>query len=158
MFTFAKVFEAASLKIPHKDQSGHIGVNGSHPSAFPGNPPFSAVHESFSAVTPTAATLDSQGMSWPWPGSEEGLGHPSSNHTIPPRKQIIGFAKFRSRIEALEARDFLQGRKVDVERGAMLKAEMAKKNLHTKRGPGPSGLPLSMVGPGGMVGADSLAS
>ncbi|KND03577.1 uncharacterized protein SPPG_01052 [Spizellomyces punctatus DAOM BR117] len=50
------------------------------------------------------------------------------------RKQIIGFAKFRTRLDALEARDVLSGRKVDAERGCVLKAEMAKKNLHTKRG------------------------
>ncbi|KAI8808290.1 hypothetical protein BJ742DRAFT_772286 [Cladochytrium replicatum] len=50
------------------------------------------------------------------------------------RKQIIGFAKFRTRLEALEARDILSGRKVDAEKGHVLKAEMAKKNLHTKRG------------------------
>ncbi|KAH9482348.1 Cell wall integrity protein scw1 [Psilocybe cubensis] len=57
--------------------------------------------------------------------------------TLPPRKQIIGFAKFRTRDEALAARDVLQGRRVDIEKGAVLKAEMAKKNLHTKRGVGP---------------------
>ncbi|KZO98179.1 hypothetical protein CALVIDRAFT_526434 [Calocera viscosa TUFC12733] len=56
-----------------------------------------------------------------------------------PRKQIIGFAKFRTREQALEARDVLQGRRIDVEKGAVLKAEMAKKNLHTKRGVGPLG-------------------
>ncbi|OMJ18290.1 Cell wall integrity protein scw1 [Smittium culicis] len=50
------------------------------------------------------------------------------------KKQIIGFAKFRSRLEALEARDILTGRKVDAEFNSVLKAEMAKKNLHTKRG------------------------
>ncbi|KAG5462471.1 MAG: hypothetical protein BJ554DRAFT_4966 [Olpidium bornovanus] len=50
------------------------------------------------------------------------------------RKQIIGFAKFRRRLDALEARDVLSGRKVDAEKGSVLKAEMAKKNLHTKRG------------------------
>ncbi|KAI8973893.1 hypothetical protein BDB01DRAFT_729557 [Pilobolus umbonatus] len=50
------------------------------------------------------------------------------------RKQIIGFAKFRTRKEAMDARDILNGRKVDAEKGCMLKAEMAKKNLHTKRG------------------------
>ncbi|KAG0169237.1 hypothetical protein DFQ30_003837 [Apophysomyces sp. BC1015] len=50
------------------------------------------------------------------------------------RKQIIGFAKFRTRLEALEAKDILSGRKVDAEKGSVLKAEMAKKNLHTKRG------------------------
>ncbi|RCI03630.1 hypothetical protein CU098_009757 [Rhizopus stolonifer] len=50
------------------------------------------------------------------------------------RKQIIGFAKFRTRKEAIDARDILNGRKVDNEKNSMLKAEMAKKNLHTKRG------------------------
>ena len=62
---------------------------------------------------------------------------PGSGGNLPPRKQIIGFAKFRSREEALAARDVLQGRRVDIEKGAVLKAEMAKKNLHTKRGVGP---------------------
>ncbi|KAJ7246586.1 hypothetical protein B0H12DRAFT_758972 [Mycena haematopus] len=65
---------------------------------------------------------------------------------LPPRKQIIGFAKFRTREEALGARDVLQGRRVDIDKGAVLKAEMAKKNLHTKRGVGPVG--------GGVVGAN----
>ncbi|KAL1919479.1 uncharacterized protein VTP21DRAFT_2172 [Calcarisporiella thermophila] len=50
------------------------------------------------------------------------------------RKQIIGFAKFRTRDDALRAKELLSGRKVDAEKGCMLKAEMAKKNLHTKRG------------------------
>lgn len=45
----------------------------------------------------------------------------------------IGFAKFKTRNEALEARDLLSGRKIDYEKGCILKAEMAKKNLHTKR-------------------------
>ncbi|KAI8910113.1 hypothetical protein EDD86DRAFT_204564 [Gorgonomyces haynaldii] len=50
------------------------------------------------------------------------------------KKQIIGFAKFRTRLEAMEARDVLSGRKIDAEKNCVLKAEMAKKNLHTKRG------------------------
>ncbi|CAG8642849.1 2781_t:CDS:2 [Acaulospora morrowiae] len=66
-----------------------------------------------------------------------GIGSGSSNGIVSgnnARKQIIGFAKFRTRLEALEARDILSGRKVDAEKGSVLKAEMAKKNLHTKRG------------------------
>ncbi|KAL7409396.1 hypothetical protein BDY24DRAFT_333141, partial [Mrakia frigida] len=60
---------------------------------------------------------------------------PSSGGGLPGgRRQIIGFAKFRTRQAALEARDALQGRKVDVDRASVLKAEMAKKNLHTRRG------------------------
>ncbi|KAH8920462.1 hypothetical protein BT69DRAFT_1222805 [Atractiella rhizophila] len=50
------------------------------------------------------------------------------------RKQIIGFAKFRTKAEAIIARDMLAARRVDAEKGSVLKAEMAKKNLHTKRG------------------------
>ncbi|KAG0025470.1 hypothetical protein BGZ81_007128 [Podila clonocystis] len=85
MFVFTPGFEAATLKIPNKDQQEDdaltLGVNG-----------------------------------------------------VNPRKQIIGFAKFRSHQEALQARDVLSGRRVDAEKGSLLKAEMAKKNLHTRRG------------------------
>ncbi|KAI9633359.1 uncharacterized protein MKK02DRAFT_39340 [Dioszegia hungarica] len=52
---------------------------------------------------------------------------------IPTRRQIIGFARFKTRADALQAREQLQGRKIDTLTGASLKAEMAKKNLHTKR-------------------------
>ncbi|KAJ3117107.1 hypothetical protein HDU96_007896 [Phlyctochytrium bullatum] len=61
------------------------------------------------------------------------LGEDSENVPLY-KKQIIGFVKFRTRLEALQARDVLNGRKVDAERGCILKAEIAKKNLHTKRG------------------------
>jgi hypothetical protein len=36
--------------------------------------------------------------------------------------------------EAMRARDVLSGRKIDVEKGCVIKAEMAKKNLHTRKG------------------------
>ncbi|KAF9365179.1 hypothetical protein BGX34_011073 [Mortierella sp. NVP85] len=85
MFVFTPGFEAATLKIPNKDQQDDdaltLGVNG-----------------------------------------------------INPRKQIIGFAKFRTHQEALHAITVLNGRRVDAEKGSLLKAEMAKKNLHTRRG------------------------
>ncbi|KAF9424650.1 hypothetical protein BGZ94_008001 [Podila epigama] len=85
MFVFTPGFEAATLKIPSKDQQDDdvltLGVNG-----------------------------------------------------VNPRKQIIGFAKFRTHQEALMARDVLSGRRIDAEKGSQLKAEMAKKNLHTRRG------------------------
>lgn len=48
-------------------------------------------------------------------------------------RQIIGFAKFYTREEAFEAREVLNGFRIDPERGCILKAELAKKNLHTKR-------------------------
>ncbi|KAF9189839.1 hypothetical protein BGZ51_009208 [Haplosporangium sp. Z 767] len=85
MFVFTPGFEAATLKIPNKDQQEDdvltLGVNG-----------------------------------------------------VNPRKQIIGFAKFRTHQEALQAISVLSGRRVDAEKGSLLKAEMAKKNLHTRRG------------------------
>ncbi|KAJ3195760.1 hypothetical protein HK101_011102 [Irineochytrium annulatum] len=73
------------------------------------------------------------------PGFEAAtLKHPhfgEDSENIPQyKKQIIGFVKFRTRLDALQARDILNGRKVDAERGCVLKAEVAKKNLHTKRG------------------------
>ncbi|KAJ1722115.1 hypothetical protein LPJ53_003447 [Coemansia erecta] len=61
------------------------------------------------------------------------------------KKQIIGFAKFHTRLEALEARDILTGRKVDAEKNCMLKAEMAKKNLHTRRGLSSLGLSTAVA-------------
>ncbi|OBZ80929.1 Protein couch potato, partial [Choanephora cucurbitarum] len=50
------------------------------------------------------------------------------------KKQMIGFARFRTRLEAMEAIDVLSGKKIDQDKGTVLKAEMAKKNLHIKRG------------------------
>ena len=47
----------------------------------------------------------------------------------------MGFAKFKSRIAALEAKEILNGKKIDFERNLYLKCEMAKKNLHVKRTP-----------------------
>lgn len=46
-----------------------------------------------------------------------------------PVKQIIGFARFQSRLEAMMARDHLNGKCIDQDRGSILKVEMAKKNL-----------------------------
>ncbi|KAK7062165.1 RRM domain-containing protein [Favolaschia claudopus] len=85
--------------------------------------------------------------------------YPPNAGMLPPRKQIIGFAKFRTREEALGARDVLQGRRVDIDKGAVLKAEMAKKNLHTKRGVGPvvGGGP-GVGGAGGMVGGVGMVN
>ncbi|KAI9303303.1 hypothetical protein BJ944DRAFT_165664 [Cunninghamella echinulata] len=56
------------------------------------------------------------------------------NPTLNGKKQMIGFARFRTRLEALEAVEVISGKKVDQEKGFTLKAEMAKKNLHVKRG------------------------
>ena len=103
---------------------------------------------SWPAAAPLNVNDDLAGSHYPGPGINLGMGVPGSGTNLPPRKQIIGFAKFRSREEALAARDVLQGRRVDIEKGAVLKAEMAKKNLHTKRGVGP--IPGVGGGGGGM--------
>ncbi|KZT42966.1 hypothetical protein SISSUDRAFT_798797 [Sistotremastrum suecicum HHB10207 ss-3] len=184
MFTFSKGFEAASLKIPNKDGpsfgQSNIGLPTANPNsnsaqagAFRSQPfmtqGYGGSQDPYNVVTVNSGgvVVDSRdGTTASWPaalpppnGHEDAFNHHnSSGALVPPRKQIIGFAKFRSRSEALEARDYLQGKRVDIEKGSVLKAEMAKKNLHTKRGVGPLGLPLSMVGPGGMVGNDTLAS
>ncbi|CAO3643145.1 unnamed protein product [Mucor fragilis] len=49
------------------------------------------------------------------------------------KKQMIGFARFSTRQEATDAAMEMNGKRVDVEKGCILKAEMAKKNLHIKR-------------------------
>jgi RNA recognition motif-containing protein len=49
------------------------------------------------------------------------------------RKQLIGFVKFSKTCEATYAVDTLNGRILDQERGLVLKAEIAKKNLFLKR-------------------------
>ncbi|KAG9028890.1 hypothetical protein FRB95_005940 [Tulasnella sp. JGI-2019a] len=186
MFTFCQGFEAATLKVPHKELSS-FGASG---NASAGQT------ERAQAAAAAAATLRSAGFLPPGQpnafgvngvvnsadpynilsnlgdgaGLWNGLGgvgaavddpfnravlnlapggpHAADGNSLslanastlpPPRRQIIGFAKFRTRQEALDAREVLQGRRVDMEKGSMLKAEMAKKNLHTKRGVGPSG-------------------
>ena len=186
MFTFSAGFEAATLKIPNKDLSAYgpaAGASGAastlrqagflpptsysnavHPQT--GSAPYAGAHDPYNLVTVNSGGVVVDGpqgtsSSWQQPNTSNDL-FPGGEHAqapaMPPRKQIIGFAKFRSRQEALEARDVLQGRRVDIEKGAVLKAEMAKKNLHTKRGVGPLGLPLGLMGVGsGVVGPDMLA-
>ncbi|KAH9854933.1 hypothetical protein C2E23DRAFT_725170 [Lenzites betulinus] len=159
MFTFSAGFEAATLKIPNKESTSYAN-NGVQNGRAPGLPmPFGGSNDPYNIVTMNQGGVlidggrDGPMTSWPAAGpSDDGHFGQSNIPMQPPRKQIIGFAKFRSRADALQARDVLQGRRVDVEKGAVLKAEMAKKNLHTKRGPGvgPSGLPSF---PGGLSGA-----
>ncbi|KAJ3221266.1 cell cycle RNA binding protein whi3 [Clydaea vesicula] len=57
------------------------------------------------------------------------LKYPQNYDFDESKKQIIGFAKFRSRSDALNARDVLCGKKIDQDRGFFMKAEIAKKNL-----------------------------
>ena len=167
MFTFSSGFEAATLKIPNRELTSY-GSNGlvAAPGArLNGLPMHAGSNDPYNLVTVNQGGVvvdgrDGTTSSWaapPMPFIDDG-------HFIqtvqPPRKQIIGFAKFRTRQEALEARDVLQGRRVDLEKGSVLKAEMAKKNLHTKRGP--TGMaPLGGgVGPlqGSAVQTDAMGS
>ncbi|KAK2465947.1 hypothetical protein APHAL10511_001588 [Amanita phalloides] len=143
MFTFSQGFEAATLKIPNKDSTTYAGNPG---RVYGGsNDPFNLV-------------VDRDGTS-SWAGAasgdeSSGATQFSNNGNAPPRKQIIGFAKFRTRQDALAAKDHLQGKRIDMEKGAILKAEMAKKNLHTKRGVGavPSNNAVSSVSIGTGMG------
>ncbi|KAL0580518.1 hypothetical protein V5O48_001505 [Marasmius crinis-equi] len=167
MFTFSTGFEAATLKIPNKEFSSYGGLPGTAPGASnirsgsvsgSGSFGFQGPNDPYNLVTVNQGGVvvdggrDGTMASWPAPQVDENAA--GNNHFFggvggangPPRKQIIGFAKFRTRDEAIIARDMLQGRRVDIEKGAVLKAEMAKKNLHTKRGVGP-------VVPGGMATA-----
>ena len=79
------------------------------------------------STTPSAAmSLTPSAPSGPTFGSQA-LPH------LPSRRQTIGFARFRTRADAIAAKEHLQGRKIDSLTGSTLKAEMAKKNLHQKR-------------------------
>ncbi|KAF8076726.1 hypothetical protein FPV67DRAFT_1407729, partial [Lyophyllum atratum] len=157
MFTFSPDFEAATLKIPNKEYTAYGGVVGGGPGGSAGlrnaytgfggpNDPYNLVTVNQGGVvvdggrdgTMTSWPANVQGedlTGMPFLGGALAGGNPGMN--MPPRKQIIGFAKFKTRDAALQARDGLQGRRVDIDKGAVLKAEMAKKNLHTKRGVGP---------------------
>ncbi|KAI0832831.1 hypothetical protein BC628DRAFT_1309139 [Trametes gibbosa] len=167
MFTFSAGFEAATLKIPNKESTSYAN-NGVQNGRAPGLPmPFGGSNDPYNMVTMNQGGVlidggrDGPMTSWPAAGPPDDGHFGQSNMPMqPPRKQIIGFAKFRSRADALQARDVLQGRRVDVEKGAVLKAEMAKKNLHTKRGPGvgPSGLPSFPSGLSGAGASDNSSA
>ena len=153
MFTFSSGFEAATLKIPNKESTSYNAPNaagvrgGVYPQSF---------SDQYNLAGLSENTRDGIPSSW----AAEDSHFPPSSVSQPPRKQIIGFAKFRSRQEALEARDILQGKRVDAEKNAVLKAEMAKKNLHTKRGPVPVNTNLPPIMTSGSAGSivDSLTS
>ncbi|KAI8982775.1 hypothetical protein BD414DRAFT_418922 [Trametes punicea] len=173
MFTFSSGFEAATLKIPNKESTSYANSN-AQSGRGPGlQMPYGGTNDPYNLVTMNQGGVlidggrDGPMTSWPAAGPNEDGHFVQANMPMqPPRKQIIGFAKFRTRADALQARDVLQGRRVDVEKGAVLKAEMAKKNLHTKRGPGvgPSGLPSfpggapSAGAPDNFTGVQGLAA
>ncbi|ORZ08720.1 hypothetical protein BCR42DRAFT_455471 [Absidia repens] len=124
MFIFSPGFEAATLKIPNKDQEDDLILNNSNNvNGASDNSEDTGNHASIDGNEPNGSNSSNKMTTTTYNYNNSSM-----------RKQIIGFAKFRNRIEALEARDIINGRKVDAEKGSVLKAEMAKKNLHTKRG------------------------
>lgn len=153
MFTFSSGFEAATLKIPNKESTSYNAPN--VPGVRGGTYPQS-LSDPYNLTGLSENTRDGIPSSWPTEDSH----FPPSSVSQPPRKQIIGFAKFRTRQEALEARNILQGKRVDAEKNAVLKAEMAKKNLHTKRGPVTVNTNLPPIMASGSAGGivDSLTS
>ncbi|WRT63108.1 uncharacterized protein IL334_000011 [Kwoniella shivajii] len=186
IFIFANGFEAATLKFPSGtirrepaaallDQLTQLAAAQAQAQAA-GEPgldfPFSqpALEEAMASLTmaATASTSASTTPSAPMsltPSVPSGpmLGNPA----MPTRRQTIGFARFKTRADALAAREHLQGRKIDSLTGATLKAEMAKKNLHTKRTTSGeelvglllrSGRLANLVGnPGSQVGTGSIS-
>ncbi|KAI0307227.1 hypothetical protein B0F90DRAFT_540106 [Multifurca ochricompacta] len=165
MFTFSSGFEAATLKIPNKELTAYgsgsatsaNSIRSGYSSHGGPNDPYNLVTINQGGVVVDGGR-DGTTSSWQ-PPDDSHFSHLVPNGPAGPggvntgmstRKQIIGFAKFRTRAEALEARDTLQGRRIDIDKGAVLKAEMAKKNLHTKRGIGPLPPQLStIIGTGG---------
>ncbi|KAI0677651.1 hypothetical protein C8Q78DRAFT_961651 [Trametes maxima] len=167
MFTFSSGFEAATLKIPNKESTAYASNNGQNGCVPSLSMPFAGTNDPYNigSLNQGGILIDGSrdGAMPPWSSAalnEDGHFVQSNMPMQPPRKHIIGFAKFRTRADALVARDVLQGRRVDVEKGAILKAEMAKKNLHTKRGPGvgPSGLPSFSSGIPGAGAPDNLSA
>ncbi|KAK4052898.1 hypothetical protein OIO90_004174 [Microbotryomycetes sp. JL221] len=159
MFVFANGFQAATLKIPastvvarererelataaavNAAVGGSLGNIQGYPDhligAGVGGPESVASAGSVGGTPYDEPFLSAGGIEAPYSSplgpivSRDSAGSPAGQ-----RKQIIGFAKFNTRIQAMEARDVLNGRKIDADKGTQLKAEMAKKNLHTKRGP-----------------------
>lgn len=129
----AAVVAQAALSVLANSKSGGLA----DPSLLL-NAPYFDPTLAYDFTDPTGSTLGLGGFINPNTGATNGGGAAASSlsNSGPPRRQSIGFAKFKTRQAALDARDALQGRKVDVERASVLKAEMAKKNLHTRRGVG----------------------
>ncbi|WWC67413.1 uncharacterized protein I206_101321 [Kwoniella pini CBS 10737] len=151
IFTFASGFEAATLKLPSGSSRREPAaallaeltqIAAAQAQAQANGEPFDyhltqpALEEAMASLTmaatasTSASTTPSAAMSLT-PSAPSGpvLGNPS----LPTRRQTIGFARFKTRTDALAARESLQGKKIDPLTGATLKAEMAKKNLHTKK-------------------------
>lgn len=117
----------SSLLLQHSGQQPFLDPAAYDPGDPAGGAPSSALGLGGFLLAPPSTAVN---------GAAGGPSTAIATASGPPRRQSIGFAKFKTRQAALDARDALQGRKVDVERASVLKAEMAKKNLHTRRGVG----------------------
>lgn len=154
LFTFAPGFEAATLKFPSGSQRREpaaallaeltqlaaqqqaaaaaalaSGEQPDYPLQTPLEEAIAALQLSGST---SSSTTPSAAMSMT-PSAPSGPMFGNMLPQLPNRRQTIGFARFKTRQDAITARELLQGRKIDALTGATLKAEMAKKNLHTKK-------------------------
>ncbi|WVO15152.1 hypothetical protein L204_102796 [Cryptococcus depauperatus] len=177
IFSFASGFEAATLKFPSGSSrarepaaallaelqalAANQAQGGEGLEGYAGN-----LEEAFSSLTlATASTSQSTTPSAPvsLTPSAPSTAHLSSS-SLPPlptnsgRRQTIGFARFKTRVDALAARDHLQGKKIDQLTGATLKAEMAKKNLHTKKSSGEELVGFLLRGRLGLPAAGSMSA
>ncbi|WVQ82785.1 hypothetical protein IAT38_004917 [Cryptococcus sp. DSM 104549] len=127
----------------HRDaQAAAAAASGAPPGEYPDYPLNQAnLEEAMAAMSISMGTTASTSQSTtpsaamsltPSVPSGPMLGNPPGVN-MPTRRQTIGFARFKTRADALAAKEQLQGKKIDSLTGATLKAEMAKKNLHTKR-------------------------
>ncbi|KAK6904586.1 hypothetical protein I203_105402 [Kwoniella mangroviensis CBS 8507] len=151
IFTFATGFEAATLKYPsgsnRKEPAATLlaeltQLAAAQAQAQAAGEPFDypltqpALEEAMASLT-MAATASTSSSTTPSAAMSLTPSAPSGpmlgNPPLPTRRQTIGFARFKTRADALAARESLQGRKIDALTGAILKAEMAKKNLHHKK-------------------------
>ncbi|KAJ9097734.1 hypothetical protein QFC21_004772 [Naganishia friedmannii] len=151
---FLTALTQGTTDIPPGLQQHIIAKHGTNPVALLTE--LMALHEKYSRVretesdTPILESSEMTGMESYYPAhfTQGSTANSSTTSLIamsmtgkpPPRRQTIGFAKFRSRADAEHARDTLQGRKMDAFYNAVLKVELAKKNLHTKRTPTGSSL------------------
>lgn len=104
LFMFASGFEGASLKVPEPSSADSTSSESRYEDSH----------------------ANSDGSSNYSAGGLIGI---QSRQAPMFKQQTIGFARFQRRQDALAARDHLNGRCIDLDRGCVLKVEMAKKNL-----------------------------
>ncbi|GAA5993295.1 hypothetical protein JCM5350_005082 [Sporobolomyces pararoseus] len=111
LFLFAPGFEAATLKVPHSSLGGEeldtiARTVGGHRGSID-------EYDPRSPVTPN--------------------GGGTASSSLSSKKQKIGFVKFSTKQDAIEAMEVLNRKRIDPERGLALRADIAKKNLHVRR-------------------------